>query len=119
MRALHEQYGEVVRIAPNELSFATVESYNDIYGHTSKGNQPFLKAKNYDTGAPVAHFPGARTPEDHRRQRKALSHAFSAKALREQEDVVVAYVDLFIKQLEKLGANALGVNITEALGWLT
>jgi hypothetical protein len=30
--ALHERYGNAVRIAPNELSFASVESTKKIYG---------------------------------------------------------------------------------------
>jgi hypothetical protein len=29
---LHEQYGPIVRLAPNELSYITSEAWNDIYG---------------------------------------------------------------------------------------
>lgn len=32
--ALHKKYGDVVRIAPNELSFASIESSKKIYGAT-------------------------------------------------------------------------------------
>jgi hypothetical protein len=34
--ALHKQYGKVVRIAPNELSFDSVESTRKIYGMFAK-----------------------------------------------------------------------------------
>lgn len=39
---LHQKYGEVVRIAPNELSFSGNEAYKDIYGH-KKAGQPTLE----------------------------------------------------------------------------
>ena len=29
---LHEEYGPIVRLAPNELSYITFEAWNDIYG---------------------------------------------------------------------------------------
>lgn len=33
MRHFHTQYGDVVRIAPNELSFGTRAAWADIYAH--------------------------------------------------------------------------------------
>lgn len=30
---LHKQYGDVVRIGPNEISFAKEEAWQDIYNH--------------------------------------------------------------------------------------
>ncbi len=35
--SLHDTYGPVVRVAPNEISFITPEAWNDIYG-TFKGD---------------------------------------------------------------------------------
>lgn len=32
IKELHDQYGEVVRIAPNELSYNTSQAWKDIYG---------------------------------------------------------------------------------------
>lgn len=31
-RSLHERYGPVVRVSPNELSFVSVEAREEIYG---------------------------------------------------------------------------------------
>jgi hypothetical protein len=31
-RSLHEKYGPVVRVSPNELSFISVEAREEIYG---------------------------------------------------------------------------------------
>ena len=42
---LHEQYGDVVRVAPDELSFASASAWKDIYATRSGvvGGSPFLK----------------------------------------------------------------------------
>ncbi|KAF7532639.1 hypothetical protein G7054_g7772 [Neopestalotiopsis clavispora] len=114
----HRKYGDVFRVAPNELSFASPQSYQDIYGHVSKGRGRFLKTEFYDNGAP--RIVSVRDPEVHARQRKALSHAFSAKALRSQETIVHQYVDMFIEQLSKLGnAGQKAIDASEAYNWVT
>jgi hypothetical protein len=35
--ALHAKYGEVVRVAPNELSFVCEEAWERIYGRVDNG----------------------------------------------------------------------------------
>ena len=54
-----------------------------------------------------------RDPAIHREIRKSLSHAFSARALRDQEEVVLKYVNMFITQLRTLGGNPRGINLNE------
>lgn len=110
--------GDVIRLAPNELTFASVQAYRDIYGHVTTGKERFLKSDAYDTEEP--RISSVRDPAVHASQRKALSHAFSARALRDQEDVVHQYVDLLVKQLGNFGAGGLKpINVTEAYNWLT
>ncbi|KAI0424703.1 cytochrome P450 monooxygenase-like protein [Xylaria sp. FL1042] len=117
---LHKKHGDVVRIGPNELSFATIEAYQDIHGHVSKGKGRFLKTEFYDNDDPTPRVTGARDPEVHARQRKSLSHAFSAKSLRGQEDIVQNYVDAFTRQLARLGNNGkTALNMSETFNWLT
>lgn len=36
---LHDRYGDVVRISPDELSFADPKAWRDIYGRGSKEGQ--------------------------------------------------------------------------------
>lgn len=109
-----------MRIAPNELSFATVQAYQDIYGHALKGKKKFVKSNWYDTAGDHPGIVSVRDPKEHSRQRKYLSHAFSAKSLRGQEVLVHGYVNLFLDQLRKLGSSeGEGINIEEALNWLT
>lgn len=115
----HRKYGDVVRIGPNELSFASTSSWKEIYGHASKGRSTFLKSDFYDPRE-EPHLANARDPIEHSTQRRALSAAFSAKALRDQEAVIHQYVDMFMAQLGKLaGATTKGVDIPAAFNWLT
>ena len=45
--------------------------------------------------------------------RKTLSNAFSAKSLREQSNIVLKYVDIFVNQIERLGNTQEGIDMTE------
>ncbi|KAF5483981.1 Cytochrome P450 monooxygenase BOA3 [Colletotrichum fructicola] len=120
MEKTHLKYGEVVRIAPNELSFATVPAYRDIYGHTMKGKRPFYKTSWYQTTGDQPDIVTVLDPQEHTRQRRYLAHAFSAKALHDQEVVIHRYVDLFLAQLGRIGcAGGPGINMEEAFTWLT
>ncbi|ROV99477.1 hypothetical protein VMCG_06412 [Cytospora schulzeri] len=111
-------YCDVVRVAPNTLAFVTPQSYRDIYGHATQGRKRFLKNEWYEQDEP--RITRVRDPVSHAEQRKALSHAFSARALRDQEIVIDQYVDLLIEQLGKLGSNGeKAVDATAAWNWLT
>ncbi|KAI4127757.1 MAG: hypothetical protein LQ341_006758, partial [Variospora aurantia] len=68
---LHTKYGGVVRIMPNSLSFNTAQAW---------------KVANHS---------------DHARIRKLLSHAFSEKALREQEPILMYYFHLLVSKLKE------------------
>jgi hypothetical protein len=35
MLELHERYGDVVRLAPDELSYANEEAWREVYGYRS------------------------------------------------------------------------------------
>lgn len=109
-----------MRITPNELSFGTARSYQDIYGHTSRNKKPFLKTDFFQQ---ENRFPGivaTQDPAQHAVQRRGLSNAFSTKALRDQETVINKYVDMFIDYLGRASAEGQpGVNTTEAYMWIT
>ncbi|KAJ0116066.1 hypothetical protein J7T55_005012 [Diaporthe amygdali] len=115
---LHRKYGDVVRVGPNELSFSCVQSFRDIYGHAKSPEKRFLKTEMYDNGEPPR-VSTARDPALHAQQRKTLSNAFSAKALRDQESVIQKYIDLFVDKLDQWGdSGRKAINITPAVNWL-
>lgn len=108
-----------MRISPNELSFSTPQSYEEIYGQGSKDKKKFLKTEFYDVSK-IPRITSVRDPDAHARQRKAMSYGFSTKALRDQEVLIHEYVDMFIRQLANLGESGRkGVNVSEAYNWLT
>jgi cytochrome P450 len=51
--------------------------------------------------------------ENHSRQRRTLSHAFSQKALLEQESIIRGYVDLFVSKLEPFAVNGTPANMCD------
>lgn len=38
LKELHDQYGDVVRIAPDELSYNSAQAWKDIYGRNKQPN---------------------------------------------------------------------------------
>ena len=48
-RELHEKYGEIVRIAPDEVSFANEQAWDDIYSFR-RGHKRALRDKVFATG---------------------------------------------------------------------
>ncbi|KAF2142717.1 uncharacterized protein K452DRAFT_248194 [Aplosporella prunicola CBS 121167] len=106
--SVHEQYGEVVRIGVTELSYITPDAWRDIHGHKSQNAGRGSLPKNLSQYNPdiAGHNGIIRTNDpDHARQRRLLAHAFSDKALREQEPLICQYVELLVR---KLGAIAKG-----------
>lgn len=112
MLRLHEKYGPVVRIAPNELSFSSAASWRDIYGQRA-GHEVFVKSQFYAGGnfaSQAYSIVSERHPGKHRDMRKYLSNAFSDRSLKEQEYLISGVIDQFIEQIGKLGAD--GIDIT-------
>lgn len=102
---LHEQYGDVVRVAPDELSFINPDGWNQIYGHRP-GKPEFQKDPVFYNS--ISSGPGSivRAPRDrHGYLRKQVSHGFSERALRDQEGAIREFADMFITRLKENGAD--------------
>ncbi|CAG8984147.1 hypothetical protein HYALB_00006251 [Hymenoscyphus albidus] len=56
---------------------------------------------------------------NHARQRRALAHSFSQKALLEQEDIIQEYVTLFINHLDRMCTNDETFNMVNWLNFTT
>ncbi|KAH7306093.1 cytochrome P450 [Rhexocercosporidium sp. MPI-PUGE-AT-0058] len=102
VKELHDKYGEVVRTAPDELSFTSASASKDIY--LRKGSRPALPKDPHTYAIPAgAKHSMATVPSDadHSRYRRLLSHAFSDKALQEQAVILKKYVDFLIRRLHE------------------
>ncbi|KAK0366314.1 hypothetical protein LTR59_001306 [Friedmanniomyces endolithicus] len=103
---LHDKYGDVVRVSPNEVSCISGDAWQDIYGfrtgklkgHLNMQKDPawYVKPSN---GVPSILLAN---DADHTRGRRILAHAFSEKALAEQEPVVQDYVDQLVSRLKEV-----------------
>ncbi|KAK2610031.1 hypothetical protein N8I77_003491 [Diaporthe amygdali] len=112
----HLKLGPVVRVSPNELSFASVQSWRDIYGHATGGRQIMTKSEFYDmygSGFDSLCVGSERNPQKHAQMKKSLSAAFSTKALAQQENIVKRCVDEFVQRLGVDGACEKGLNMTK------
>ncbi|KAK4044166.1 cytochrome P450 [Parachaetomium inaequale] len=117
-RSLHERYGPVVRVSPDELGFVSVEAREEIYGLRKGGlnmekSPIFLGAVgNVDgqTGVSLA------LDKEHARQRRALGHMFSNSALLQLEDLTRAQIQKFITKLKIMAAEGQAVDVSD---WYT
>ncbi|KAG8532482.1 uncharacterized protein KY384_002359 [Bacidia gigantensis] len=100
VKRIHEKYGTIVRLAPDEISFAKEEAWNEVLGVRPGYNQ-CLKDMVYFTPPPYMPHNVVGTPviEDHARMRRALNHSFTPAALKGQEPIVESYVHLLVSQL--------------------
>ncbi|KAF7920591.1 uncharacterized protein EAE97_011484 [Botrytis byssoidea] len=100
---IHEIYGDVVRLAPNEISFTKEEAWNGVYVHRPGHADP--------TKDPVWHKAPDEMPQNivtsldlerHARFRKALSTSFTETSLRNESPLIESFVDLLIDRLNEL-----------------
>ncbi|KAK7757681.1 hypothetical protein SLS62_000058 [Diatrype stigma] len=113
------KYGDIVRIAPNELVFVTPEALADLYGSHNKNLELFPKTQinnhgNDEHGGIIWEW----DPIRHRQVAKQLSPAFSGRALRAKEPTLHKYIDLFVERMKRLGGGPQGVSLPTWVNWL-
>jgi hypothetical protein len=102
---LHNKYGPIVRIAPEELSYVNVIAWKEIYGHRVAGQPELSKDKKYHAGFGKEQTLLNADREYHGDLRKMLAYGFSDKALRAQEIAIQHYVKLLMKGLHENSKN--------------
>ena len=118
VKALHDQYGEVVRIGPDDLVYCTPQVWKDIYGHKKRGQKAFSKDPQLYT--PTPNGKGGlivASNADHGRMRRLIAHAFSEKALREQEALLHTYADQLIQRLHHKVVKEFPSNVIDIVRW--
>ncbi|KAK3938549.1 cytochrome P450 monooxygenase [Diplogelasinospora grovesii] len=112
---MHAMYGEIVRVAPNRLSYTDPQAYRDIRGHRKggqgeNGKDPmfyFLNTKNVLGAA----------RDYHAQVRRVLSHGFSAKSMQDQAPLITRYVDLLIDRLHHHKPSHDGRKVVDLSAW--
>ena len=115
-RALHVAYGPIVRIGPTELIFDSAQAWKDIYGHRRGGKKSFVKEKNFYAGLNSVNGTDniiSANDADHSRIRKTLSHAFSDRALKEQQELLEGYAQLLVRKLSEAAVSRTTVDLVK------
>ncbi|KAG9776578.1 benzoate 4-monooxygenase cytochrome-like protein P450, partial [Aureobasidium melanogenum] len=103
---LHRQYGDIVRLGPNTLSFANPKALKTIYGL----NKGFTKSGFYPVQQSVSkgkRLPSLFSTTDesyHANLRRSVNNAFSMSQLVQYEPAVTETVEVFLNQTDKLYA---------------
>lgn len=119
MKKLHETYGDVVRVGPNQVAFTDPAAWKETMGHRRTGQMEngrdpvfYALARNGLIG-PIG-------SEEHGRQRRILSHGFSAQSLMEQQPLIQQYVDLLMQRLrENCQDGTRALDMTKWYNWTT
>ncbi|KAH7010076.1 cytochrome P450 [Ilyonectria destructans] len=94
LRQLHDKYGEVVRVGPNDLSFNGGKASAQIY----KAGRGLPKTKFYDGFTAFnPNLFGTQDEEIHSIRRRQMAHAFSLQSIRGME----SYIDTHLLKLRK------------------
>jgi cytochrome P450 len=115
--ALHQKYGCVFRMSPNEIAVDGDPGWEDVFGFRRSGKEDFGRDRDF--------FDSSRDGEEsgssifltdragHSRQRRILSHAFSQSAMYEQEPLIKKYVDLFMSRMGDFAASGEAIDIVK------
>ncbi|KAI1738094.1 cytochrome P450 [Xylaria scruposa] len=118
IEAAIKKYGDVVRIAPNEVVFFTVQAQNDILLSGTKGKPAFRKSNFYFKIGPHSGIAAEADPEKHRIIRKWMAPAFAPRALQEQDPVLHRVIDYSINKMALKGDVPEGIDMTQWCDWI-
>ncbi|KAI0187910.1 cytochrome P450 [Xylaria flabelliformis] len=117
-KSLHDKYGPVVRVSPDEISFISVTARQEIYGFRKGGiymeKSPIflgaVGALDGQTGVSLA------LNEHHTRQRKALGYLFTNSALLQLETLVIVHIHKLVGALQAAATENRAIDVSN---WYT
>ncbi|KAM0302174.1 hypothetical protein ACHAO8_011613 [Botrytis cinerea] len=114
LASLHEEYGPVVRIASNEVSFTDERAWDAFYAPYRKTSylpkSPFWYRPRINNGS---YGIMASPPAEHGRFRRAFAAAFTEKSMREHEPMILQYTDILITQLKAEASKNAPIDIVD------
>lgn len=104
---LHQKYGPIVQLAPNEISFSSIKCIKAIYGSSTS----CAKSPAYDNFGRQGLFQ-MQDQEKHRQRQNRVAHIFSQRSMQQMESLVQHQIDLLVLAIEqRLGT------VVDALQW--
>lgn len=122
MLAMHQKYGPVVRLAPDELTYTSATAFKEIYNNRSghKGMPPQSSlGKNDMKMFGATSFIWSESNSEHSKRRKILAKSFSETSLAAQEPIMIGYADLIVKKLRECAARGEVVDMWAWFNYLT
>lgn len=107
--ALHQKYGDFVRVGSSDLSIVHPKATGAIYGRGSR----CVKADWYDLTLPMVSMQTTRKRTEHDERRRIWGAAFNDTILRAYEDRIATYQEQLIAHISNLGGKP--VNVSELL----
>nr|UYD62318.1 cytochrome P450 [Leptographium qinlingense (nom. inval.)] len=109
LHELHAKYGDIVRIAPDEVSFSGPRAWPEIYNHKRVAGGGGHGHDFLENDKDALYFNSVSAPTSiitmpkhaHVTARKSLASAFSAKAVADQEHLVKGHIDMMVKLLRQ------------------
>lgn len=100
-RELHERYGDIVRVSPDELSIINPEAWKDVYGGRPGLPQRPKDLRHISVGPNGTSSILRADDQTHSRYRRSLAHGFSEGSVQKQEPILNTYINLLIQRLRK------------------
>ncbi|KAF2084174.1 cytochrome P450 monooxygenase-like protein [Saccharata proteae CBS 121410] len=86
LEKLHEQYGPVMRVGPNELHFADPQAYQDIYNNKNRWDK---EERLYHSFNEDRSSFGFLTYREAKERKDVLNRSFSPKAIEQCEELII------------------------------
>ncbi|KAF2030401.1 cytochrome P450 monooxygenase-like protein [Setomelanomma holmii] len=97
---LHELYGNVVRVGPNELHFADPKAYHDIYNNKNRWDKEARLYKSFNEDRSSFGF---LTYAEAKNRKDVLNRSFSQAAIEEAEDLCIDKTKALCTAFERQG----------------
>ncbi|KAH9960412.1 cytochrome P450 [Russula dissimulans] len=103
-KELHQKYGDIIRIAPNELHFSRPSVYNEIYNPQNKWDKDYQLYRAFDADQS---FFTQTLYRDAKHGRSLIANLFSKKAISELQHLIRGQLDRFCNALKEQYADAM------------
>ncbi|KAF9000695.1 cytochrome P450 [Cyathus striatus] len=112
---LHERYGDIVRVGPNELSIRNVNAVAPLMGIDGLPKGPFWDGRIPENEA-VRPLISIRNISEHARRRRSWRKAFNTSALKGYESFVARRC---LQLIEKLGKESIPVDLAKWISYFS
>ncbi|RMY75126.1 hypothetical protein D0863_02806 [Hortaea werneckii] len=98
LHSLHEQYGDVIRIGPNDLHFSAPPAYHDIYNNANRWDK---EARLYGSFGEDRSSFGFLTYKEAKARKDVLAPLFSRRAISDLQHLIQKHADRSCDALAK------------------